>query len=353
MIDRDLVSGKRIVVTGGTGSLGKACVQRLLAGDVGVPDKIIVFSRDEGKHYQMLTEFAQAERGTEESIYRNFQRRLEFRIGDVRDYDSVAQVVTDADFVIHAAALKQVPTCEYFPQEAVRTNIDGAANVVRAIRQNGRSVTKAVAVSTDKACKPVNVMGMTKAIQERIFIEANLGCARTAFLAVRYGNVVASRGSVVPLFKSQIRAGGPVTITTPEMTRFLISLDDAVSTIFAALADGGPGETYVPQIPSARMLDLARVMIGDRPIELREVGIRPGEKVHEILISEEEMHRTVERGEYYVILPMLPELANGVKVLPGLLREYSSEHATVCAEDLARLLQTADTSLYALESKSA
>ena len=219
------------------------------------------------------------------------------RIGDVRDYDAVAQVVTDADIVIHAAALKQVPTCEYFPQEAVRTNIDGAANVVRAIRQHGRSVTKAVAVSTDKACKPVNVMGMTKAIQERIFIEANLGCARTAFLAVRYGNVVASRGSVVPLFKSQIRAGGPVTITTPEMTRFLISLDDAVSTIFAALADGGPGETYVPRIPSARMIDLAKVMIGDRPIELREVGIRPGEKVHEILISEEEMHRTVERGD--------------------------------------------------------
>lgn len=336
-----LLAGQRIVVTGGTGSLGRACVQQMLAGECGRPEKIIVFSRDEGKHYQMLTEFTQAARTTEETIYRNFERLLEFQIGDIRDYSAVTRVVDGADVVIHAAALKQVPTCEYFPHEAVRTNIDGAQNVVRAISARGASVRKAVAISTDKACNPVNVMGMTKAIQERIFIEANLRSPGTAFLAVRYGNVVASRGSVVPLFISQIASGGPVTITTREMTRFLITLHDAVETIFAALYDGEPGEVYVPRLPSARMLDLAEVMIGGRPIAIQEIGIRPGEKVHELLISPEEAPRTQLRGAYYVIRPMLPELAQVSEPGPTLTEPYSSASSTAGPAEIARLLEAA------------
>ncbi|MFT4041097.1 MAG: polysaccharide biosynthesis protein [Thermomicrobiales bacterium] len=338
---RQVLAGKRVVVTGGTGSLGRACVQQMMAGSCGRPEKIIVFSRDEGKHYQMLTEFTQAARATEETIYHNFERLLEFQIGDVRDASAVARVVDGADVVVHAAALKQVPTCEYFPHEAVRTNIDGAHNVVRAISARGSSVQKAVAISTDKACNPVNVMGMTKAIQERIFIEANLRAPATAFLAVRYGNVVASRGSVVPLFQSQIANGGPVTITTREMTRFLITLHDAVETIFAALHGGEPGEIYVPRLPSARMLDLAEVMIGDRPIAIQEVGIRPGEKVHELLISAEEAPRTHQRGAYYVIQPMLPELAQRSAPGPTLTEAFSSERSTAGPAEIMRLLEAA------------
>jgi UDP-glucose 4-epimerase len=340
MSNSALLDGKRVVVTGGTGSLGKAAVRRMLTGEFGMPSKIIVFSRDEGKHHQMQTAFSNSRRTTEDIIYRNFQRLLEFRIGDVRDYASVAHVVEGAHIVIHAAALKQVPTCEYFPHEAVRTNIDGAHNVIQAIRERGSSVEKAIAISTDKACKPVNVMGMTKAVQERVFVEANVSCPRTSFLLVRYGNVVASRGSVVPLFEKQIAAGGPLTITTPEMTRFLISLDDAVNAIFAALATGLPGETFIPQLPSARVTDLAEVMIDGRPIDIEYIGIRPGEKVHEILISEEEMHRSLERGKYFAILPMLPELRQECASAPVLVREYSSQDCVVDKQAIRRLLDS-------------
>ena len=171
-------------------------------------------------------------------IYRNFQKKLQFWIGDVRDLNSVASALRDVDVVVNAAAMKQVPTCEYYPYEAVRTNIEGAENIVCAIQKHNLKVETVVGVSTDKACKPVNAMGMTKAIQERIFIQGNMRCPNTRFVCVRYGNVLASRGSVIPLFHQQIRNGGPVTITTPEMTRFLLSLHDAVDTIFAAIAGG-------------------------------------------------------------------------------------------------------------------
>ena len=181
-----------------------------------------------------------------------------------------------------------------------------------------------VGISTDKACKPVNVMGMTKALQERIFVQANLHCAATRFVVARYGNVLASRGSVIPLFHRQVRAGGPVTITTPEMTRFLMSLDQAVDTILAALVGAHPGEIVVPRIPSARMTDVAAALIGERPIEIRFVGIRPGEKTHEILVSEEEALRTVRRGDYYAIAPMTPELQPKTDDPPYGEREYSS-----------------------------
>lgn len=324
MIASKPLEGKRVLVTGGTGSLGQRLVRRVLGGEMGEPAKVIVFSRDEAKQHYMRVEYQNRVAATDEVIYRNFQRRLEFRIGDVRDYESVASVLRDADVVVNAAALKQVPTCEYFPFEAVRTNIGGAEHIVRAIQQHNLKVQTVVGVSTDKACKPVNAMGMTKAIQERVFIQGNMRCPDTRFVCVRYGNVLASRGSVVPLFLEQIRSGGPVTITTPDMTRFLLSLDDAVDTVFAVIAEAQPGETYVPRAPAATIVDVATALIDGRPIETVFTGIRPGEKIHEILVSEEEAFRTVERGRWYAILPMLPEVC-GERAGSGCLRaEYSS-----------------------------
>ncbi len=246
------LEGKRVLITGGTGSLGQVLVRRLLSGELGQPRKIMVFSRDEAKQHALRVEYLHKRAVTDEVIYRNFQQLIEFRIGDVRDFASVAAALCDADVVFNAAALKQVPTCEYFPFQAVMTNIGGPENIVRAIQEHRLPVETVVGVSTDKACKPVNVMGMTKAIQERVFIQANMRCPDTRFICVRYGNVLASRGSVIPLFHDQIRSGGPVTITTTDMTRFLLSLDEAVDTIFAAVRDGYRGETYIPRVPSAQ-----------------------------------------------------------------------------------------------------
>ena len=333
-----MLSGKRIVVTGATGSLGKVLVRRLLSGELGRPSKIIVFSRDEAKQHSMRLAYQRRETATDEVIYHNFEELLQFQIGDVRDYHSVSAVLRNADVVFNAAALKQVPTCEYFPYEAVQTNIGGAENIVRVIRENQLPVETVVGVSTDKACKPVNVMGMTKAIQERIVIRANLDCPNTRFICVRYGNVLASRGSVIPLFHHQIRQGGPVTVTTTEMTRFLLSLEQAVDTIFAAVQYAQRGETYIPRVPSARVVDVAEVLIDDRPIKTIISGIRPGEKVHEILVSEEEAYRTIERGNYYAILPMLPELRGAASVESPLAKEYSSADNVMSKPELAELL---------------
>src|SRR2546427_1999517 len=210
------LENKRVLIPGGTGSLGTVLVRRLLAGEMGVPARITVFSRDETKQHEMRLEYMHREVATDDVIYRNSKEVLAFRIGDVRDYSSVLTAVREADVIFNAAALKQVPTCEYFPFEAVQTNVIGSQNLVRAIRETQTPVELVVGVSTDKACKPVNVMGMTKALQERIFINANLGQSQTRFICVRYGNVISSRGSVVPLFLDQIRKGGPITITMRE-----------------------------------------------------------------------------------------------------------------------------------------
>jgi FlaA1/EpsC-like NDP-sugar epimerase len=334
------LDGKRVLVTGGTGSLGRALVRRILTGELGRPDRVTVFSRDEAKQHDMRMERAHAPAATDEVVYRDFRNILEFRIGDVRDYEAVLSVTRNADVVFHAAALKQVPSCEYAPVEAVKTNVLGASNVVRAILSDEARVEFAVAISTDKACKPVNVMGMTKAIQERIFVTANLGQTHTRFICVRYGNVISSRGSVIPLFLDQIAKGGPVTVTLERMTRFLLSLDRAVDTVFAALQTGERGETYVPKIPAAFVTDIARALIGPQEIAIKITGIRPGEKIDEVMVSEEEVFRTVDRGEYYVIKPILPELADS-SVTPARTTEYSSRDVTLDVAGVAALLAEA------------
>lgn len=333
-----IFESKTILVTGGTGSLGKVLVRRILAGEFGTPRKVIVLSRDEGKQHDMRLAYMHQQVTTDEIIYRNFMQALEFRIGDVRDYADVCGALRSADIVINAAALKQVPTCEYFPEQAVLTNCLGAANIVRAVREHGFPVETVVGVSTDKACKPVNVMGMTKAVQERIFIGANVLVHDTRFICVRYGNVLASRGSVIPLFHHQIRNGGPVTITSPNMTRFLLSLDQAVDTVFAALRGARPGETYVPDAPAATVANIASVLIAERNIETRVTGIRPGEKMHEIMVSEEECLHTVRRGDYLSILPMLPELRDQRNEGPALNREFSSADRVLDRDSTRALL---------------
>lgn len=334
-----LLEGKRVLVTGGTGSMGKVFVRRVLAGELGTPKKVIVLSRDEAKQHAMRISYLKRRAPTDEVIYRNFSNVLEFRIGDVRNYADVCSAVRDADIVVNAAALKQVPSCEYFPLQALLTNCIGPANIVRAIQEHGFPVETVIGISTDKACKPVNAMGMTKALQERIFIAANILIPRTRFVCVRYGNVLASRGSVVPLFHEQIEAGGPVTLTVPSMTRFLLSIDRAVDTVVAALATAKRGETYVPIVPSSTVLSIAQALIGSRDIAVKTTGIRPGEKMHEIMVSEEECQHVVKRGKYHVILPMLPELQDeSTEALHVMKSEFSSADHVISLEETISLL---------------
>jgi UDP-glucose 4-epimerase len=337
------LDNKRVLVTGGTGSMGKTFVKRVLSGEMGKPKKVIVFSRDEAKQHYMRLDYLHKTVTTDEVIYNNFRNLLEFRIGDVRDFASVCSAVRDADVVVNAAALKQVPSCEYFPVEAVMTNVMGAANIVRAISENDLPVQTVVGISTDKACKPVNVMGITKALQERVLTSANVLNKKTRFICVRYGNVLASRGSVIPLFTDQIKNGGPVTITVPEMTRFLLTLDQAVDTVFAAMNHGKPGETYIPTAPGATVMNIAKALIGERKIDIKITGIRPGEKLHEILVSEEEKNHCVKRGDYYAILPMLPELLDekGTEA-NALSKEYSSGDSVLDLKGTIELLKKFD-----------
>ncbi len=303
------LDGKRVLVTGGTGSLGQVLVRRVLEGGLGVPESVIVFSRSEALQHDMRIAFQHRRVATDEIVYEERRHeRLSFLIGDIRDPRSTSQALEGADVVFHAAAMKQVPACELHPAEALKTNAFGAQNIVEAIAERGLGVEAVIGISTDKACKPVNVMGMTKALQERILLSAPLRCTGTRFVVARYGNVLASRGSVLPLFREQIRAGGPVTITATEMTRFLMSLEQAVDTVLAAAVGAASGETYVPRPPAARIVDLAAAMIGSAPIATEVTGIRPGEKLHEVLVSEEESPRTIARDEHLVITPILPDL---------------------------------------------
>lgn len=331
----NLFQDKHILITGGTGSLGVVLLRHLLTGKHGMPNSIVILSRDEAKQYALRADYQL--KPAQEKVA--FNQRVKFRIGDVRDYFTVAAAMRGIDIVFNTAALKQVPTCEYYPYEAVRTNIEGPENIIRAIETENLTPETVVGISTDKACKPVNVMGMTKAIQERIFLQGNLRAPRTRFIAVRYGNVLASRGSALPLFQEQIAKGGPVTLTTYEMTRFLLSLDDAVETIFEAVARGLAGETYVPCVPAAYMRDVAIALIGKRPVRYVYTGIRPGEKTHEILVSEEEAPRTVKRGTYFAIASSLPEITGGKRLEGGIGGEYSSQLNVLNYQGVVAMLQ--------------
>jgi len=329
---------KRILITGGTGSLGKVLTRRILSGQLGTPQSVVVFSRDEAKQHEMRMEYLNRRSVTEDVMYHNFERTLQFKIGDVRDFHSVAQALTNVDIVFNAAALKQVPACEYFPYEAVRTNIEGAENIVRAIKELRLNIETVVAISTDKACKPTNVMGMTKAIQERIFLTANIDCPKTRFVAVRYGNVLASRGSVVPLFLDQIEAGGPITLTDKKMTRFLLTLDQAVDTVFEAMQFAEAGETYIPKIKAALIVDVVNALVGKNKIEVKETGVRPGEKLHEVLVSQEESLRTISRGDYFAIKSILPEVSKPVSPESFEFDELSSEHFLMTSKEVQTFL---------------
>ena len=325
---------KIILITGGTGSLGTALLDRLLKES---PDKIIIFSRDELKQHNMRLQYLNQLIATDEIIYNNFKELVTFKIGDVRDYHSVINVLKNVDIVINTAAIKQVPVAEYNPIEAIKTNVLGVQNMITAISEYDLPVETFIGISTDKACKPINVYGMTKALMERMVIAANLN-SKTRYILCRYGNVMASRGSVIPLFKDQIRIGKKVTLTTKDMTRFMMNLDQAVDTVFFTYTHANNGEIYIPKIKSARIEDVALSMIGDKKIPIKIVGIRPGEKVHEILISSEEMTHTSDSDNYYIIYPTLPELYKYNHVKSN-FNEYSSNTDIMNLSEINMLLE--------------
>jgi UDP-N-acetylglucosamine 4,6-dehydratase len=283
-----MLEDRTLLITGGTGSFGRAFVSTVLREHR--PKKVIVFSRDELKQHEMRVG------GFDDP-------RLRFFIGDVRDLERLRRATTGVDVVVHAAALKQVPACEYNPIEAVLTNVNGARNVIDAALDNG--VERVVALSTDKAVNPVNLYGATKLVAEKLFVQANAyrGDGPTRMCCVRYGNVVGSRGSVIPLFLEQ-RKNGELTVTDPRMTRFWITLEQGVELVLHALERMRGGEVFVPKIPSMSIVDLARA-VGDG-CAVKEIGIRPGEKLHEVLISEDEARHTVELDEMFVIEPAHP-----------------------------------------------
>lgn len=334
----------RVLVTGGTGSLGKVLVRRILGGEWGEPEFVRIFSRDEGKQHAMRVELGRMGENEAGLAYRaisGMTSKVRYVVGDVRDQSALKRAVHGCTLVFNAAALKQVPSCEYFPWEAVRTNVEGPHNLVEAILDlpPHRRPEKVVGISTDKACKPVNVMGLTKAIQERVFQEANLH-GDTEYVCCRYGNVLASRGSVIPLFHHQIASGGPVTVTHGDMTRFFLTLDKAVDTVMAAVTRGAPGEVWIPRVPAARILDLAEQMVDAiRPsTEVRLTEVRPGEKLHEVLVSREEAPRTRDADGYYVIRSMLPEVAGADERDEGIPGRYCSADDLMNAQQVRELL---------------
>lgn len=280
------LKGKTILITGGTGSFGKKFVNKVLQMDV---KKVIVFSRDELKQYEMAQEYTDP--------------RIRFFIGDVRDKERLIRAFDGVDIVVHAAALKHVGICEYNPFEAIKTNIQGAQNVIEAAIDKG--VEKIIALSTDKAANPINLYGATKLASDKLFVAANsyAGGKITRFAVVRYGNVVGSRGSVVPFFQ-KVKQTGKIPITDERMTRFWITLDQGVQFVIDSLNRMNGGEIFVPKIPSMKVTDLAKAIAPDCEVEV--IGIRPGEKLHETMITEDDARRTVEFDTYYVIQPEFP-----------------------------------------------
>lgn len=304
-----MFDGKILLITGGTGSFGTAVLQRFI--DSGVSE-IRILSRDEKKQDDMRKRFD--------------NHKLKFYIGDVRDYRSVLNVVRGVDYIFHAAALKQVPSCEFHPLEAVKTNVLGTENVLEAAINAG--VERVICLSTDKAVYPINAMGISKAMMEKVAVAKSRSSSKTVICATRYGNVMASRGSVIPLFIEQIRSGKAITITDPSMTRFMMTLEDAVELVLFAFEHGNPGDIFVQKSPAATIDVLARALceeLGNADHEIQVIGTRHGEKLFEVLLSREEMAAAIDLGEYYRVPPDLRDLNYGKFVEKGEIRISDAE----------------------------
>lgn len=326
------IKGKVILVTGGTGSFGNAVVSALLKLE---PKQVIIFSRDEKKQLDMANKFT--------------DERVKFVIGDVRDSNRITYIMKKIDLVFHAAALKQVPQCEFFPTEAVLTNVIGASNVINAAVHH--DIERVVILSTDKAVYPINAMGMTKALMERIMIASSREKqSQTILCGTRYGNVMYTRGSVIPYFIDLMKAGKSIRVTNPNMTRFMMSIDESVDLVLYALGHGNDGEIYVKKSPACTIETLARALVSifNYDIDIEVIGTRPGEKNHETLISSEESLRTEDCGEYYKINPEVPgldlkkyyfSLAEGKSIFPP--EGYTSQNTKqLSLEEMKELLLT-------------
>lgn len=325
-----MLNDKTILITGGTGSFGKCFTRYVLTHYQ--PKKIIIYSRDEFKQFLMQNEF------------KEYASVMRYFIGDVRDKDRLKRAFEGVDYVIHAAALKQVPACEYNPNEAIRTNVNGAQNVIDAALDT--NVKKVVALSTDKAVNPVNLYGGTKLVSDKLFIAANAyaGTKDISFSIVRYGNVAGSRGSIIPLFHNIIQNGGTeLPITDFRMTRFWISLTEGVELVIKALKEAKGGETFISKIPSFKVTDLAEAMLPG--CKMKEIGIRPGEKLHEIMITTEDSFHTYEYDKHFIVYPQMvfnekqvPDLS-GKKVEEGFSYSSGTNAQWLSVEDIRELLK--------------
>ncbi|HKK74714.1 MAG TPA: UDP-N-acetylglucosamine 4,6-dehydratase (inverting) [Saprospiraceae bacterium] len=324
---------KSVLITGGTGSLGKALTSRIFSQ---FPDvkRVVIFSRDEQKQFQMAQDYPT-----------RAYPAIRFFIGDVRDRDRLIRAMQGIDYVIHAAAMKHVPIAEYNPSECIKTNVNGAENVIHACLQT--DVKRVVALSTDKACAPINLYGATKLTSDKLFIAANniKGSNEIKFSVVRYGNVMGSNGSVIPFFIKK-RKNGFLPITDPEMTRFNISLDGGVDMVFHALETAWGGELFVPKIPSYKITEVAKAIAPN--VEHRVIGIRPGEKIHEEMITQSDAYNTYDLGKYYTILPTTPNwdlnefiaTFQAKKVPQGFSYNSGDNTEWVTAEELRGLIKT-------------
>ncbi len=326
-----MLNNKTILITGGTGSFGNAFTEYVLTHYE--PRKIIIYSRDEFKQFHMAEKF------------KKYKDKLRYFIGDIRDKERLYRAFLNVDYVVHAAALKQVPACEYNPMEAVKTNINGAMNIVDAALDCG--VKRVVALSTDKAVNPINLYGGTKLVSDKLFVAANSysGAKDVRFSIVRYGNVAGSRGSVIPFFQNIIDNGGnELPITDYRMTRFWISLDEGVQLVIKALTEANGGETFISKIPSFKITDLAQAMLPE--CEMPEVGIREGEKLHEIMITQEDSALTYEYEKHYIVYPhynwwgkerIIP---GGRKVKDGFAYSSETNVEWLSVEQLKKLLDS-------------
>jgi FlaA1/EpsC-like NDP-sugar epimerase len=330
---KNILEGKTILITGGTGYLGQALTEEILKQN---PKRIRVFSRDEVKHHRFQEKF-------------NYNKKIRNFIGDVRDYQRLLKAMRDVDIVIHAAALKRLDILEYNVDEAIKTNILGTLNVANACLEN--NVEKAIMVSTDKACSPVNTYGACKFVSERIFGETNYskGDIKTIFTTVRYGNVLESTGSVIPFFSDKINNGDDIPLTDPRMTRFIISPKQAVELVFEAIKYGVGGEVFIPKLPSFKITDLIEILKEkfDKNNKIKTIGLRPGEKIHELMVNFSEIPRTYDFKNLYVIGSCIQEYQNekaeyikkGKLLDEKNIKEYSSKDVLVSKKEIFKIFK--------------